>query len=663
MTSHRGIYLSELPLLIPALTLGAGIWIAVTIGGWLLFSIGGAAIAVAILGVILRNPKIATAAVVLLCGLLLGKVNISSTLDNAYYSNLDGEIVDARDYGSGYRLIIRNLRDDKNYLLYLSDVDYELMAGDRVKVAGISHSPFSDTTVPDELNNHTFVRLHRIYAELSYPEDFQLVKEAEGWKHFPEKSQRYLCDCLDNAGLQPSSSQFLKAVLLGKTDVDGEMRRDFSNSGLSHVLALSGTHIATISLFIAFLFFPLLLAGGRRVGVIITICILWVYAVITGLSPSVVRAVIMISIIGVGELTGRNPNSLNSLCGAGLLILLFSPLSILNIGFQLSFLAVAGIVAFLPLLMSIVDKTSKKIRKAILVLLSPVFLSISAMIGTGPLSVYYFHLFPAWFVVSNLLIGLLLPLILIIGIVILIFSFVGGSPAWLATVENWLIQSVVNLGGYFAELQPDQFTGLYPTLLSTILCYVAIFLLYHAWAKRRMVGVYASAVVLVALGLIEICDSVKYPDKELYQWNGTGRSYDLVYRNGNDVYILTDADPKHQGELLAFARFRLIDFLGKRDARLRGVATKDSHIGGMVISENFWVVDERTYLLLDDDSWQIDPRVRCWYQQLKPQVVVITKGFKGDPKLVREYFPQSEIVVSRAMYPVRRKEIIKDLAE
>ncbi len=139
------------------------------------------------------------------------------------------------------------------------------------------------------------------------------------------------------------------ALVLGVTDgLDPELVQAYASTGTLHVLAVSGLHISILYVIVMGLLRPLRrlpLAYSRRVPVVLGVLILWGYAFITGLSPSVLRAVIMFSLMAIARLRRQPANIYNILWASAFLLLLYDPYNLVSVGFQLSYLAVLGIVA------------------------------------------------------------------------------------------------------------------------------------------------------------------------------------------------------------------------------------------------------------------------------------------------------------------------------
>ncbi len=244
------------------------------------------------------------------------------------------------------------------------------------------------------------------------------------------------------------------ALILGDNSLlDQEIRNSFTNTGALHVLAVSGLHISIIMqiLMVVLSLFSSLLS--RRMALIFLIGVMWWYAAITGLSPSVLRAVFMFTVLSVAQLSGRNYNPINTLLFTAFVLVLWNPLTVFDIGFQLSFLAMLGIYLFYEKI-----ENFWIIRQPILQKVwQGTAIGLAAQLMTTPLSLYYFNQFPNYFILSN--IGLMASSGLILGGGLLIFTFswwwiaakwIGLALLLIVGVSLWFIEWVEGLPGAVA---------------------------------------------------------------------------------------------------------------------------------------------------------------------------------------------------------------------
>jgi len=287
------------------------------------------------------------------------------------------------------------------------------------------------------------------------------------------------------------------ALLLGYVDeIDKELIKDYSATGAMHILSVSGMHVGII-----FLVLEKILGFLRKgkYGILIKtsliILLIWFYAMLTGLSPAVLRASVMISLVAVGKAMKRQPDILNILSASFIILLFHEPTLLLNVGFQLSYLAVAGIVL---LYKPVYDQyiTSNYILDKIW---SIVAVSIAAQIITFPLSLYYFHQFPNYFMLTNILVVPLSSLVIYTGIILLILGSVPVVSVFLANILIGLVW-FLNHFIHFIEGMPFALSrGVYLNIGQTVCIYLLVLTLsLFLFYKKKM---YLFLVFIFSIGL------------------------------------------------------------------------------------------------------------------------------------------------------------------
>lgn len=268
-----------------------------------------------------------------------------------------------------------------------------------------------------------------------------------------ESCRLYLKNLLTQ-NLEGKELSIALALILGdKSLLDMETRNSFTNTGAMHVLAVSGLHIGII-MHILLAFFKLFSRWISRKHALISVLVLmWIYAVITGLSPSVLRAVFMFSVLVIAKNSGLSFSSINVLFFTGFVLILLDPYILYDIGFQLSFLAMLGIYLFYKPIDRLIFTNNKILKKV----WQGTAIGFAAQIMTTPLSLYYFHQFPNYFVLTN--IGLMLSSELILGFGLLLFAtgwsvwmakYSGILIAWSVILSLWVIEGVEKIPGAVA---------------------------------------------------------------------------------------------------------------------------------------------------------------------------------------------------------------------
>ena len=231
-------------------------------------------------------------------------------------------------------------------------------------------------------------------------DDFKLIKTVEypWWITWSTKVREHLTEKLQNV-LNGDVLGVAVALLLGdKQLLTNEVRSSFSNAGAMHVLAVSGLHIGIVLYILMFILGRFTRYISKRNAVIISIIIIWIYAAVTGFSPSVLRASFMFSILAIAQISGRTKNPMNVLFFSGFVLLLFQPLWVYDIGFQLSYLAMIGIFILYKPISKFLYFRNKWLAK----IWQGTAVGFAAQVFTVPLTLYYFHQFPNYFILTNI---------------------------------------------------------------------------------------------------------------------------------------------------------------------------------------------------------------------------------------------------------------------
>lgn len=273
-------------------------------------------------------------------------------------------------------------------------------------------------------------------------------------KAAPNATQTLLYQRLADAGLSGDELATTGAMTLGyKDDLGKDLKRHFQASGAAHVLAVSGLHTGILYGVLVWL---LTLGGrfkplhedkvGRRTLSLFIIAALWGYAWITGMTPSVVRAVLMVTIYETGKMLYRQAFSLNTVAAAAVLILLVKPSDLWSVSFQLSFAATAMIIIVcrsLPMYSS--NRLTAWIKGTILV-------SLAAQLGTLAITMYYFHQISCYFLLANLIVLPVAALLMPSGL--LTVSFGGSSIGILFGKATHLLARTMNHSVEWIESLP-----------------------------------------------------------------------------------------------------------------------------------------------------------------------------------------------------------------
>ena len=251
-------------------------------------------------------------------------------------------------------------------------------------------------------------------------------------------------------GFENDELGVIQALLLGqRSNISNSTYDNYKKAGAVHMLAVSGLHIGIVLLLLEFVLQPLeFLPGGKTIKLVVIVLLLWCFAFLAGLSASVVRAVTMFSFVAYAIYLNRPTNTFNILAlSMFFILLLYNPLFLFQVGFQMSYAAVLAIVWIYPKLQRFWYPGNIMIRK-IWQLFS---VSLAAQIGVFPISLFYFHQFPGLFFVSNLLIIPFLGLILGLGIAVIVLAMMNILPGTLVLIYANTIKTMNAIVGWVAQ--------------------------------------------------------------------------------------------------------------------------------------------------------------------------------------------------------------------
>jgi len=352
---------------------------------------------------------------------------------------------------------------------------------------------------PNEFNYPRFLRFHHIYHQAFVPAGhWQLIARDGGsvMRWFIEMRQKLLA-VFRKAGLEGNEYAVAAALVLGyKADLEQSLVQAYTGAGATHVLAVSGLHVGIIYLVLdALLSFLLLFKHGATMRAGCNVLLLICYAAITGLSPSVCRAVTMFSFVAIARTAKRKLDIYNTLACSALALVLYDPLIVMQVGFQLSYAAVLGIVVFQPWFYGLYTPKNRLQDKVWEI----TCVSIAAQLSTFPLGLLYFHQFPNLFFISNLFVIPGATLVLGLGL----FAFVAQVYTPLLEVVGMLLHGVIKgmnkVVSWIDEIPHAVASGIDITVMETLMIYAVIACLTLLIVHRKVQMLLPAAVLCLAL--------------------------------------------------------------------------------------------------------------------------------------------------------------------
>ena len=310
----------------------------------------------------------------------------------------------------------------------------------------------------------------------------------------------FLLEVMRNLGIGEDEYAVATAILLGYDDsLPMDLRQKYVAAGAMHILCVSGLHVGVV--FMVFSYILVFLDDRKKVQRILKhlllLSLIWLYALLAGLAPSILRATIMLSFVVIGNVINRKGVLLNSLAASALILLCVNPANLFDIGFMLSYVAVVGIVVLQKPISKMIYSRYKIINKVWEI----TSVTIAAQIATLPFTIYYFHQFPTYFWLSNLFMTPISSVVIIGGMIMLLIFFIPYINTIIAFLVSKMIHAM-NLGvGWIESLPFSIIKGIYiDTSQFVILLMILLFLLLFVELKEKRLIFYM--MILSSLFLI-----------------------------------------------------------------------------------------------------------------------------------------------------------------
>ncbi|MBD1397081.1 ComEC/Rec2 family competence protein [Pontibacter sp. JH31] len=383
-----------------------------------------------------------------------------------------------------------------------SEREYELSYGDRLLVKG-APIPVAPPANPNQFDYRAFLANKQVHhRNFLQAHQFQKLGSdpANPVLYFSIYLRRQLDALLKESINERREYGISSALILGvKDELDNSIRDAYAQTGTMHVLAVSGLHVGLIYGFFAFILAGLKRTARQRVVyTVIILSILWLYAFVTGLSPSILRAAFMFSLMTMAMASRRQYNIYNTLAAAAFTLLLYNPYYLLEVGFQLSFLALLGIVYLQPRFYNLLVFDNWLLDKGWALFTA----SLAAQLATFPLGLYYFHQFPVYFWLANLVVVPAATFVLGSGGIALFFSWVPLLGSLLFKVHFGLTWAMNEFNLFINQLPQAVINGIDISVSQAWLLYtlLLLFILFFAFKQLRY---FALATGVVALLMVQ----------------------------------------------------------------------------------------------------------------------------------------------------------------
>ncbi|OFY85538.1 MAG: hypothetical protein A3F72_10225 [Bacteroidetes bacterium RIFCSPLOWO2_12_FULL_35_15] len=405
---------------------------------------------------------------------------------------------------------------------------------------------------PGEFNYKRFLAFHNVFHQ-AYIKNGEWVASGHNSGNIILKNSIYLRDILLNVfitnHIQKDEFAVGAALLLGYVDkLDADIIASYSSTGALHVLSVSGLHVAIVYIvFNWLLFFLDKIKYGKIIKAITLLLLLWFYAALTGLSPSVLRSAAMFSFIIFAKTFNRHTNIYNTLAASAFFLLIINPYLIMDVGFQLSYLAVIGIVYIQPKIYAWFEVENWLLDQ----IWTITSVSISAQIATFPLGLHYFHQFPNYFLLSNFIVIPVSTVIIYLGLSIFAFAKIAMLVKYLAIAFSWAVW-ILNSSVELIEKWPYALLkDISISVFETWLMYGLIILFLYYFTKRQYNYILVALCFAIIILFSQIAEQhEQFSQKKIIIYNIPKTSAIDFISSKNNVFLTDSVFAKNEKGLL-----------------------------------------------------------------------------------------------------------------
>jgi len=506
-------------------------------------------------------------------------------------------------------------------------------------------SPITD--LPDEIDPAYYLLKEHVNLQAFVPASSIVLSDTlnnsatNEWLRSSHKIRQSVIVAINNSSLSPFSKDILVATIAGDPEyITPYTRQQFAGSGLSHILAISGLHVGLIALIATMVLWPIYAWGYGKLRASLVIILLWVFAFTTGLSPSVVRATIMATIFITGRMLQQRTSSLNTLCLSALVILVFAPGSLFKAGFQLSFAAVISIIVFADRLNPVSPR-----RRLPYMLVSYLTVSLSAVLGTGLISTFYFHTLPIYFMLGNLVASVILPFLIGGGVFIVILTFMSLPTGWLCAPVNWSASFLELASDGIASLPGASVTNIYLPSWTII-----PFILLLFWLKSSLDSQRPQKILISAIGLTVYITALSLApetdiESRLYITRDKQHTH-LIYPSHDHILNIIPTNPLEPENVRDRTMFRYSDYMGKRGIDSVNIDTADSH------SDKLLIYNGKSIGLMSGKTIKLHPQ--------KLDYAIICRGFRENITDQIDLYRPDTIILSYDLNPRRAQRYVNE---
>jgi competence protein ComEC len=485
---------------------------------------------------------------------------------------------------------------------------------------------------PATFNYQRYTAFQEIYFQVFLKKTDYLVlpeKKQTAFTSFILNTRQWVLQTITRYLPDKKAAGLAEALLIGyKDDLDKSLVTSYSNTGVVHVIAISGLHVGIIYWLLLRLTTPLRKQKKMNgLSLLFVIAGLWLFALLAGAGPSVLRSAVMFSMLAIGECLSKKASVYNSLAASAFLLLCYHPFWVWDVGFQLSYSAVLSIVIFMKPVYHLFYFRNK--AGDLLWKLNAV--TLSAQILTVPLSIYHFHQFPNYFLITNLVAVPLSSIILMGEIVLCCIAAFPPIAQWMGNILQWLIGWMNHFIEYMEDLPFSVWPALQISLAQLILLYAWIAAAWY-WLqiKNKPALLTALAALLVFFSLRSNSVISSRQQKKIIVYHIPGhRAVDFI--DGNYYYFKADS---------ALLSNPILQNLHVNPARIFYRASKSDTLPGLVDNGNNCVFRNKKIMLVDSSLVFAPPS-----SKIKVDLLIISGNARLSIAQLQEIFDCPQIVI------------------
>ena len=441
-----------------------------------------------------------------------------------------------------------------------------------------------------------------------------------------QQLQQYCMHNIEQHIRDAHTSALLKAMLLGdERELDPQLRQAYADTGIIHIISISGAHVAILFAVISLALSWIKQQRFAIIKYLLGLSFVWLYVILAGATTPALRAAILFSMISLGTILKQQRNPLNELLSAAMLMLLFEPMWLFQIGFQLSFLAVLSLLLFYQPIVAcwqVKNRLGQWLWKSIAT-------SIAAEILIAPLVAFYFHSFPPMFLIANLIAGLSMGIILILGLLLMVMGnivFIGKPLGFLITYGVQAFHKTINL---LQAVNTPSLQRIYISCTGLLLLYLFIVFMAQWLLQKHKKSLGFGLMTLCLLSLLALQRS----------WNIAQQEKLIVYNSGKST----------QCEVLRGFYYAVITGNRQEDD-----ATRKAHIGfgthqRISQQQNNFILNKKSVCILD--STMTLPK--SWVSDL---LVISTMSKTSEAAILLQRFKTKKIVLGSGLSKFQIKQ-------